>query len=117
MERIEEQLPAGAAPRFDVDRGAKVHYVDQHGAVRMWSCPYTGPKWVTLERFTATRTQLQQLEQRMRAASSGKGIIRVLQCTPGGPSETDGKGEFTAEWAACLIEAGPEETGPWTAGG
>lgn len=117
MERIEEQLPAGAATRFDVDRGSRVHLVDRHGAVRTWSCPYTGPKWVTLDRFVADRVQLQQLEQLLRARSAGKGTVRVLQCTEGGPGGADGKGAFTAEWAMCLIEAGPEETGPWTAGG
>lgn len=97
MERFETSLPTGAQSRFDVDRGSQVAFVTEDRQVRTWTCPYTGPSWLTAPRFRATREELSQLEQLLRARISD-GTLYILRCM-------DDAEDGSAEWAACALSS------------
>jgi hypothetical protein len=98
MNKLEEELPLGAAPRFDVDRGQEVVHVAEDLSVRTWACPYCGPKTFHAPRFRATRAQLLQLERQIEAMVPKGSELRVLRCAP--PDE-DGLEEWTMHAAVA----------------
>jgi len=106
MNRIEEDLPAGAWPRFDVDRGQEVVFVAEDLSVRTWTCPHCGPKTFHAPKFRATRAQLLQLELQIAARVPKGSELRVLRCAP---ADADGREEWT-------MHAAVEHSSPMLAG-
>jgi hypothetical protein len=91
MERLEEGLPAGAIPSFDVERGCEVVFVTPDGQLGAWRAPYCGPGTFRAPRFRATREQLLQLEEQVTAAAPEGSKLRVLNLAP---PDADGVGEW-----------------------
>jgi hypothetical protein len=106
MSRIEEELPAGAIPTFDVDRGQEVVFVTADGKLGTWRAPYCGKKTFIAPKFRATREELKELERQVTARVPKGSTVRVLRCET---ADADGREEWT-------VHAPVEHSSPMLAG-
>lgn len=91
MKRVEEELPEGAAPAYDMDRGQEAVFVTADLRFGTWRAPYCGPRSLRLPKFRATRAELQQLEREIAARVPPGSLLRVARASP---PDADGREEW-----------------------
>lgn len=97
MGRREEDLPPGATPTFDFDRGQEVVHADESGRVKTWRAPYCGKQSLTMPQFRATKEELNEVERQILARCPAGTTVTVLNCGPS--ADEDGARERTAHAA------------------
>lgn len=109
MERIEEELPSGAVPSWDLCAGSVVAHADEGGRVKTTRMDGKGDgptRRFVCPTFLATKKERDMVEARVRSAAPAAKELRVTRC-----SRADHNG--VARWAVFAAE---EPDAPWTAG-
>lgn len=102
MKRTESELPAGAVPLVEAERGQELVFVTENMSFGTWRAPYCGPTRHVLPRFRATREQLAELEGQLLARTPAGSTVKVQRLAE---DPTTGMGEWTAHVA--VTSSGP----------